>query len=153
MKTLTQSHFFTNSNIFTQITSDGDYFHHKHKFYEFFYVVNGEIAHLYNNKYETHLSTGDFCVIPPNIEHKFLRENGNNCSHRDVLIVPELIKTCSDFLSPKVFDILNNTSSCIIGHLSNSEIQYLEKEMNNFNFEVIDRIINVYGPMVKEGKI
>ena len=28
-----------------------------------------------------------------------------------------------------------------------------EKEMNNFNFEVIDRIINVYGPMVKEGKI
>ena len=28
-----------------------------------------------------------------------------------------------------------------------------EKEMNNFNFEVIDRIINIYGPMVKEGKI
>ena len=28
-----------------------------------------------------------------------------------------------------------------------------EKEMNNFNFEVIDKIINVYGPMVKEGKI
>lgn len=28
-----------------------------------------------------------------------------------------------------------------------------EKEMNNFNFEVIDRIINVYGPMVKEGKV
>jgi len=28
-----------------------------------------------------------------------------------------------------------------------------QKEMRNFNFEVIDRIINVYGPMVKEGKI
>ena len=28
-----------------------------------------------------------------------------------------------------------------------------EKEMNNFNFEVIDRIIDIYGPMVKEGKI
>ena len=28
-----------------------------------------------------------------------------------------------------------------------------EREMNNFNFEVIDRIIDVYGPMVKKGKI
>lgn len=27
-----------------------------------------------------------------------------------------------------------------------------EKEMNNFNFEVIDKIINVYGPMVKGDK-
>ena len=26
-------------------------------------------------------------------------------------------------------------------------------EMRKFNFEVIDRIISVYGPMVKEGKI
>ena len=25
-----------------------------------------------------------------------------------------------------------------------------EKEMNNFNFTVIDKIIKVYGPMVKE---
>ena len=28
-----------------------------------------------------------------------------------------------------------------------------EKEMNKFNFAIIDKIINVYGPMVKEGKI
>lgn len=28
-----------------------------------------------------------------------------------------------------------------------------EREMNNFNFEVIDRIISIYGPMVKEGKV
>ncbi len=28
-----------------------------------------------------------------------------------------------------------------------------EKEMTKFNFDVIDRIINIYGPMVKEGKI
>ena len=26
-------------------------------------------------------------------------------------------------------------------------------EMRKFNFEVIDKIISVYGPMVKEGKI
>ena len=28
-----------------------------------------------------------------------------------------------------------------------------QQEMRKFNFEVIDRIISVYGPMVKEGKI
>ena len=28
-----------------------------------------------------------------------------------------------------------------------------EKQMNSFNFDVIDRIIKVYGPMVKEGKV
>ena len=27
-----------------------------------------------------------------------------------------------------------------------------EDEMNKFNFKVIDKIIKVYGPMVKEGK-
>lgn len=28
-----------------------------------------------------------------------------------------------------------------------------EKEMKKFNFAVIDKIIEVYGPMIKEGKI
>jgi len=28
-----------------------------------------------------------------------------------------------------------------------------EKEMSKFNFDVIDKIIEVYGPMVKEGKV
>jgi len=28
-----------------------------------------------------------------------------------------------------------------------------EKEMNSFNFEVIDKIINVYGPMIKRGEV
>lgn len=28
-----------------------------------------------------------------------------------------------------------------------------ESEMKKFNFDVIDRIIEVYGPMIKEGKI
>ena len=27
-----------------------------------------------------------------------------------------------------------------------------EKEMNNFNFKVIDKILNVYGPMVRRGE-
>ena len=27
-----------------------------------------------------------------------------------------------------------------------------EKEMNNFNFKVINKILKVYGPKVKEGK-
>ena len=27
-----------------------------------------------------------------------------------------------------------------------------EKEMNKFNFDVIDKIIEIYGPIVKEGK-
>ena len=28
-----------------------------------------------------------------------------------------------------------------------------EEEMNKFNFKVIDKIINVYGPMLKRGEI
>ena len=28
-----------------------------------------------------------------------------------------------------------------------------EREMEKFNFEVINKIIEIYGPMVKEGKI
>jgi len=28
-----------------------------------------------------------------------------------------------------------------------------EREMNNFNFKVIDKIINVYGPMIKRGEV
>lgn len=28
-----------------------------------------------------------------------------------------------------------------------------ESEMNKFNFKVIDKIINVYGPMIKRGEI
>ena len=27
-----------------------------------------------------------------------------------------------------------------------------EREMNNFNFDVIDKIIEIYGPIIKEGK-
>lgn len=38
---------------------------------------------------------------------------------------------------------------------SNTELMKLladEKEMNNFNFQVIDKIIKVYGPLVRENQ-
>lgn len=144
MKTIKKSNYLHNSKIYTQLTSDGDYFYHRHNFYEFFYIVSGEITHSYNKKQITSLKVGDLCVIPPNTEHKFLREEGNKCTHRDILIDSELITTCIEFLSPQAIKTLNNHSSCIIGHLTKTQISTLENEMSNYNaYRTQQQIIEV----------
>lgn len=46
-KPFSDQNLFVQSEIFTQTTSDGDAFLHSHPFYEFFYIISGEIIHLY----------------------------------------------------------------------------------------------------------
>lgn len=60
-------------------------------------------------------------------------------------------------------ELANEIMIAMIGKISRNNVDKNSKiykniikerdEMRKFNFEVIDKIISVYGPMVKEGKI
>ena len=124
--------FFASSLIFTQITSDGDDFLHKHHFYELFYIIQGEILHVFNNGEPMLLKSGDVCIIPPESQHIFLRDRKNTSSHRDILIHSNLLKECCSFISESTVTLFNNTNDCLISHLSYSQIEEMEKGMNNY---------------------
>ncbi len=70
----------------SKITKDMDRVYHSHAFYEFFYILNGNIKHKLNNDEEVVLQTGDLMFINLNDKHIFLREENNNCEHRDIVI-------------------------------------------------------------------
>lgn len=92
----------------TCLTAEGDEVYHSHAFFEFFYIDTGKIQH----QVETHQSTlqrGDIFLIPPNIYHGYKRIQGEECTHRDILIGKPLMKELCDSLSPDLFDIINRS--------------------------------------------
>ncbi len=128
----TDQNLFIQSVIFTQTTSDGDSFLHTHPFYEFFYIVSGEITHIYKGSVREKLRAGDLCLITPGYKHKFLRDKNTQCVHRDILITEEFFNTCCSFISESAITLPPDPNSSLICHLSFAELENFESELNNY---------------------
>lgn len=81
----------------SKITEYGDEVVHKHQFYEIFYILEGSIVHVLNGEART-LQAGDMVFLNLDDIHYFLREEGNTCKHRDIIIHTKFFDELSSFL-------------------------------------------------------
>lgn len=81
----------------SKITEYGDDVVHKHQFYEVFYILEGSIDHVLNGEVRT-LHAGDLVFLNLEDIHHFLREEGNPCKHRDIIMHTEFFEQLADFL-------------------------------------------------------
>lgn len=83
----------------SKITEHHDRTYHSHDFYEIFYILKGSIEHEVNGKKQT-LHAGDICFMNLTDVHTFLREPGNTCKHRDIIIQADFFESVCDFIDP-----------------------------------------------------
>jgi AraC family cel operon transcriptional repressor len=81
----------------SKITEYGDDIVHCHKFYEIFYVLEGSITHVLNGEARV-LHAGDMVFLNLEDIHSFIREEGNTCKHRDIIIYTEFFDSVCTFL-------------------------------------------------------
>ncbi|MBQ4268247.1 MAG: AraC family ligand binding domain-containing protein, partial [Clostridia bacterium] len=116
-----------NNEIFsTQLTNFSNNQYHIHDFYEIFYVLEGKGRQLLNHETTT-LSTGDLFILRADKDcHSFSSESGDIFIHRDIMIERNLVKETADFLSPDLFDELENATTPFSLNLSTDELKDLE---------------------------
>lgn len=96
----------------SSFTPDGDGALHSHDFYEIVYMVDGVAEHLTINddvEYKTTLEKGSMILIRMSEAHRFFKSN-KEYLHRDVVIREAFFRETCDFLSPTLFEDLNNGS-------------------------------------------
>lgn len=82
----------------SKITEYGDdNIFHTHNFYEIFYILEGSITHVLNGETRV-LHTGDIVFLNQTDVHSFLREPGNTCKHRDIVIRTDFFDSVCEFI-------------------------------------------------------
>ncbi len=115
--------------IFTKLTiGDTDHYFHKHLFYEFFYVTEGTIEHFMNGETET-IKAGDMFFLNLDDSHAFLREEGNLCAHRDVVIRKDFFDALCEFIAPNFHRDYQNGVYAKRVHLPMQTIEELENRI------------------------
>lgn len=79
--------------------NDDNNIFHTHNFYEIFYILEGSITHVLNGKTQV-LHTGDMVFTNRKDVHSFLREPGNTCKHRDIVIRTDFFDSVCEFIGP-----------------------------------------------------
>ena len=92
-----------NEKIVTKTSDRNDCGRHIHDFYEIFYVIEGEIIHVTDAE-KRKLVAGDFFFVGKESSHEFIRENGESCSHRDILISEDILKNACNYIDDKLFN-------------------------------------------------
>ena len=111
----------------THLTSDKDTFIHTHSFYEIFYITEGEIVHIQNGKKQL-IKTGDMFFLRPNDIHTFKRTG--ECTHRDIIFSKQLFESACSFISPSLFEEINQSILPLHIKIDSAQIDYLEKLLN-----------------------
>ncbi|MBQ8658787.1 MAG: helix-turn-helix domain-containing protein [Clostridia bacterium] len=120
--------------LISKITEDeSDHYYHDHNFFEIFYVLSGTIIHNCNGKKET-LETGDIRLLRLKDKHSFIRKDNAPCSHRDIIITEQLFKKSCDFISPSLFEEINQRREPLKSKIKQTKIVEFEKEFSKIFF-------------------
>ncbi|MEN6595955.1 MAG: AraC family transcriptional regulator [Clostridiaceae bacterium] len=71
---------------------------HYHNYYEIFLITRGKAAHLFNGS-ETALQSNTLHLIRPQDTHQFVSARGESCTHMNLLILPERLRSLSAALN------------------------------------------------------
>ena len=106
----------------SKLTNTQDHYVHDHDFFEIFYLIDGAITHYLNGE-ETLLNAGDILFLNPDDVHAFVREEGNTCTHRDIIIRKELFIDACNYISPNFFNDYFNNKFTKKAKLSSAKMQ------------------------------
>ncbi len=113
------------ATFFTRLTENKDGQSHAHaQHYEIFYIIEGEIDHVFNRRSE-HLVKGALRILRPNDTHYFRRKQ-QSCIHRDILIPIDLFHETCDFIDKNLFSTITNDIAPTPNQLSDEQIQTIE---------------------------
>ncbi len=114
----------------SKLTNTLDHYVHDHDFFEIFYLIDGSITHFLNGE-ETVLNAGDILFLNPEDVHAFYREEGNDCTHRDIIIRKELFVEACNYISPNFFNDYFNNRISKKAKLSSAKIEGLEQLLSS----------------------
>ena len=123
--------FIPDIGFSTHIVTSGDEYLHDHKFYEVFYILEGSIEHMVNGRKET-LNTGDIVFLRPFDSHIFLRDSGNICMHRDIMIMAAQFEQACNYIDSTLLSRFLYANAPIKLTLTLTQINYFEEILNNF---------------------
>ena len=115
-----------NEKVLTKITDTQDSGMHRHDFYEIFYIIDGKIKHHIENEYSV-LCNGDVFLIGKVSAHEFLREKGEHCAHRDIMIKDEVLKEACEFIDPTLFERVISKQKYMHAKMTVSQVVELER--------------------------
>ncbi len=117
-------------NMGAKITStDEDEVYHSHDFYEIFYILEGNIEHIVNERSQT-LETGDIVFLRLNDKHMFKRKNGQICRHRDIIVNKQQFESTCRYIDQSLLEEYSKRAEPLKAHLPFEKIQYFEKKIN-----------------------
>ncbi len=114
---------YPNASFMTHLTFEDDEHTHSHIYFEFAYIVDGEIMHVCN-KQNVIMRTGDIVLLRPGDIHTYRRSG--SCTHRDVVITKDYFEAACNYLSPKLYSYIVSSPSCLYGRLNANQLNYFE---------------------------
>lgn len=111
---------------------------HGHEYYEFCYVVQGNVKHITPSLIKYYTNNTLLILHPDTDLHAFDEEHDVKSYHRDILVDKRLFKDVCDFLSPNLFDTIQNQPGIIEIPLSNEDMTVLENSLNLYALSVGD---------------
>ncbi len=140
---------FKNSSPYSATSPFPPAFFHQACFYKITYIERGKTKiEFISRKTKKHIvkecSVGDIFIATPDDIHKYIVDDGDNYRHRDVYAVPELMKECCDFISPDLYEEINDAEYPQIFKISANEMlsfgEKLSVFLNNQPTERLDSI-------------
>lgn len=123
--------------MFTHLVDIADNFYHKHVYYEIFYVISGEIEHVCNGVSQN-LKRGDMFILRPHDEHTFVRPA--KCTHRDIVISPELFHSVCDFIDDKLLNKISAAPDAPRLFLEQEQVMHLENLLSKLSFMLVNSL-------------
>ncbi len=109
---------------------------HKHLFYEINLCLDGTFNNIINGTNYS-FSKRRCAILRPSDVHYFTSDtNDSFYRHQDIYVTKEKMKECCDFLSPDLFNDINNSTQAICLTLSNKDFEYLTEEFEIFNKKI-----------------
>ncbi len=130
----------------SQIIDYDDDVIHTHEFYEIVYILEGSINHVLNGEVRT-LRAGDIVYMNLNDVHGYLRESGNTCKHRDIVMRTDFFDSLSAFLGQEFKTAYCSGRLPKIISLPMTQIENYEQRITNtlmtFNIESDYRLASI----------
>lgn len=109
----------------SKTTDTADHYLHDHDFFEIFYITKGSASHILNGERYT-VQTGDLFYLNPEDAHCFLKDEGEYCAHRDIVLRRSFFKEICDFISPVLYNDYTENKLNKILRLSDAKLKNFE---------------------------
>lgn len=122
--------FQENELIKTQLISNEISYNHSHEYYEFFYIIEGNVQHTCNSTTEI-VSANTLYLIRPKMDiHSFKCIPRFNYIKRDITVIPSAFIDVCNFLSPDIFSRILQMPFPFRKRIPTEQITFFENQLS-----------------------